>query len=199
MEEGWLTTMSSSTTNTTPNPAPNSLNSTGAADSAETNGGATPANHYDVLVIGSGFGGSTTALRLVEKGYKVGILEAGRRFKDEEFAKNSWHLKDFLWMPHIGLYGIQRIHLLKDVMILAGAGVGGGSLNYANTLYQPGEAYFNDKQWNTITDWEDELTPYYQQAQKMLGVVENPTMTPADVYSKKVAEEMGVGLSLIHI
>ncbi|MGJ4071026.1 GMC oxidoreductase [Corynebacterium macclintockiae] len=185
--------MSSSTTNTTPNPAPNSLNSTGAADSAETNGGATPANHYDVLVIGSGFGGSTTALRLVEKGYKVGILEAGRRFKDEEFAKNSWHLKDFLWMPHIGLYGIQRIHLLKDVMILAGAGVGGGSLNYANTLYQPGEAYFNDKQWNTITDWEDELTPYYQQAQKMLGVVENPTMTPADVYSKKVAEEMGVG------
>ena len=141
MEEGWLTTMSSSQTD--------------SQNASQIN------NHYDVLIIGSGFGGSTTALRLVEKGYNVGILEAGRRFKDEEFAKNSWHLKDFLWMPHLGLYGIQRIHLLKDVMILAGAGVGGGSLNYANTLYQPGEAYFNDKQWNTITDWEEELTPYY--------------------------------------
>lgn len=96
-------------------------------------------------------------------------------------------------MPHLGCFGIQRIHLLNNVMILAGAGVGGGSLNYANTLYKPGTSYFQDKQWKDITDWEDELTPYYEQAQKMLGVVKNPTMTPADVYSKKVAEEMGVG------
>lgn len=153
----------------------------------------TNTTHYDVLIIGSGFGGSVNALRLTEKGYKVGVLEAGRRYEDKDFAKNSWHLKQFLWMPKLGFFGIQRIHMLKDVMVLAGAGVGGGSLNYANTLYKPGESYFNDKQWNTITDWEDELTPYYEQAQKMLGVTDNPTMTPADKISKRVAEEMGVG------
>lgn len=140
--------------------------------------------HYDVLIIGSGFGGSVSALRLTEKGYKVGVLEAGRRFEDKDFAKNSWHLKDFLWAPQIGCFGIQRIHLLNNVMILAGAGVGGGSLNYANTLYKPSDFYFKDRQWSDITDWEEELTPYYEQAQKMLGVVENPTMTNADKVSK---------------
>lgn len=149
--------------------------------------------HYDVLIIGSGFGGSVTALRLVEKGYKVGVLEAGRRFEDKDFAKNSWHLKDFLWAPKLGLYGIQRIHLLNNVMVLAGAGVGGGSLNYANTLYKPEKSYFSHRQWGHITDWEDELAPFYDQAQRMLGVVQNPTMTPADKLSKQVAEEMGVG------
>ncbi len=149
--------------------------------------------HYDVLTIGSGFGGSVTALRLTEKGYRVGVIEAGRRFADHEFAKNSWHLKDFLWAPKLGFYGIQRVHLLKDAMILAGAGVGGGSLNYANTLYKPGDNYFRSRAWDHITDWEDELTPYYDQARKMLGVVTNPTVTPADKLSKQVAEEMGVG------
>ena len=149
--------------------------------------------HYDVLIIGSGFGGSVSALRLTEKGYKVGVLEAGRRFEDKDFAKNSWHLKDFLWAPQIGCFGIQRIHLLNNVMILAGAGVGGGSLNYANTLYKPSSVYFQDKQWADITDWEDELSPYYEQAQRMLGVVDNPTMTNSDRISKQVADEMGVG------
>jgi cholesterol oxidase len=148
---------------------------------------------YDVLIIGSGFGGSVTALRLTEKGYRVGVLEAGRRFADDEFAKTSWNLRKFLWAPKLGMYGIQRIHLLRNVMILAGAGVGGGSLNYANTLYVPPEPFFADKQWSHITDWRAELMPHYDQAQRMLGVVKNPTFTDADRIVKEVADEMGVG------
>ena len=148
---------------------------------------------YDVLIIGSGFGGSVTALRLTEKGYRVGVLEAGRRFADDEFAKTSWNLRKFLWMPKLGMYGIQRIHLLRNVMILAGAGVGGGSLNYANTLYVPPDPFFNDPQWKHITDWRAELMPHYDQAQRMLGVVENPTFTDADKVMKEVADDMGVG------
>ena len=148
---------------------------------------------YDVLIIGSGFGGSVTALRLIEKGYRVGVLEAGRRFNDEDFAKTSWNLRKFLWAPKLGMYGIQRIHLLRNVMILAGAGVGGGSLNYANTLYVPPEPFFADVQWSHITDWRAELMPHYDQAQRMLGVVENPTFTNADRIVKEVADEMGVG------
>ena len=148
---------------------------------------------YDVLIIGSGFGGSVTALRLTEKGYCVGVLEAGRRFNDEDFAKTSWNLRKFLWAPKLGMYGIQRIHLLRNVMILAGAGVGGGSLNYANTLYVPPEPFFTDRQWGHITDWQDELAPYYDQATRMLGVVRNPTMTAADKVMKSVADRMGKG------
>jgi cholesterol oxidase len=148
---------------------------------------------YDVLIIGSGFGGSVSALRLTEKGYRVGVLEAGRRFADAEFAKTSWNLRKFLWAPRLGLYGIQRIHLLRNVMILAGAGVGGGSLNYANTLYVPPEPFFADQQWAHITDWRAELMPHYDQAQRMLGVVTNPTFTDADRIMKEVADDMGVG------
>lgn len=92
---------------------------------------------YDVLVVGSGFGGSVSALRLTEKGYRVGVLEAGRRFTRQTLPKNSWDLRNYLWAPALGCYGIQRVHLLGNVMVLAGAGVGGGSLNYANTLYVP--------------------------------------------------------------
>jgi len=148
---------------------------------------------YDVLIIGSGFGGSVTALRLTEKGYRVGVLEAGRRFNDEDFAKTSWNLRKFLWAPKLGMYGIQRIHLLRNVMILAGAGVGGGSLNYANTLYVPPEPFFADQQWSSVTDWRAELMPHYDQAQRMLGVVKNPTFTDADRIVKQIADEMGVG------
>jgi len=148
---------------------------------------------FDVLIIGSGFGGSVSALRLTEKGYKVGVLEAGRRYADHEFAKTSWRLREFLWAPRLGCYGIQRIHLLRNVMILAGAGVGGGSLNYANTLYVPPDPFFNDPQWKHITDWRAELMPHYDQAQRMLGVVKNPTFTDADRIMKEVADEMGVG------
>lgn len=148
---------------------------------------------YDVLVVGSGFGGSVSALRLTEKGYRVGVLEAGRRFTRETLPKNSWDLKNYLWAPALGLYGIQRIHLLGKVMVLAGAGVGGGSLNYANTLYVPPKPFFDDPQWKDITDWRAELKPYYDQAQRMLGVRLNPTMTPSDVHLKATAEAMGVG------
>ncbi|MFV0496346.1 GMC oxidoreductase [Mycobacterium sp.] len=148
---------------------------------------------FDVLIIGSGFGGSVSALRLTEKGYRVGVLEAGRRFSDEEFAATSWDLRKFLWAPRLGCYGIQRIHPLKNVMILAGAGVGGGSLNYANTLYIPPDPFFNDQQWKHITDWREELMPHYHQAQRMLGVVQNPTFTDADRIIKGVADEMGCG------
>ncbi|GGT26921.1 GMC oxidoreductase [Streptomyces chromofuscus] len=148
---------------------------------------------YDVMVVGSGFGGSVTALRLTEKGYKVGVLEAGRRFTRESLPKNSWDLKNYLWAPKLGMYGLQRIHLLGNVMVLAGAGVGGGSLNYANTLYVPPKPFFEDPQWGHITDWQDELAPYYDQAQRMLGVRLNPTMTPSDVHLKAAAQRMGVG------
>ena len=165
----------------------------GDFDSTTGSGPDTPATDYDVLVIGSGFGGSVTALRLTEKGYRVGVLEAGRRFADADFAKTSWRVRDYLWAPELGCTGIQRIHRLNDVIVLAGAGVGGGSLVYANTLYVPGEGYFTDPHWAHITDWADELLPFYDQAQRMLGVVKNPTMTSADVAFKAVADEMGVG------
>ncbi|GHH89863.1 GMC family oxidoreductase [Streptomyces capillispiralis] len=148
---------------------------------------------YDVIVVGSGFGGSVSALRLTEKGYRVGVLEAGRRFTRASLPKNSWDLKNYLWAPRLGMYGIQRIHLLGNVMVLAGAGVGGGSLNYANTLYVPPRPFFEDPQWGHITDWQEELAPYYDQARRMLGVRLNPTMTPSDVHLKAVAERMGVG------
>ena len=148
---------------------------------------------FDVVVIGSGFGGSVAALRLTEKGYRVAVLEAGRRFTERDFPKTSWRLNRFLFMPRLGLRGIQRIHALPDVLILAGAGVGGGSLVYANTLYQPPDSYFEDEQWHHITDWKSELAPWYEQASRMLGVAENPYFSPSDEAMKDVAESMGVG------
>ncbi|GAA3227225.1 GMC family oxidoreductase [Actinocorallia longicatena] len=160
---------------------------------------------FDVLVVGSGFGGSVTALRLTEKGYKVGVIEAGRRWDtrgegtgDRPLPKTSWRLRSYVWAPALGLTGIQRIHLVRGkkgsmVTVLAGAGVGGGSLNYANTLYVPPRPFFEDRQWGHITDWQDELAPYYDQATRMLGVVQNPAMTAADKVMKKVADRMGKG------
>ncbi|MCW2545180.1 MAG: choD [Frankiales bacterium] len=146
----------------------------------------------DVIVVGSGFGGSVSALRLAEKGYRVTVLEAGQRFTKDTLPKSSWDLRAFLWMPKLGLHGMQRITVLKDVVILSGAGVGGGSLVYANTLYTPPKGFFQDPQWAGITDWDSELAPHYDQAQRMLGVVDNPTETPSDVVMQKVAADMGV-------
>ena len=148
---------------------------------------------FDVVVVGSGFGGSTAALRLTEKGYRVAVLEAGRRFDEATYPTTSWRTRSFFWAPRLGCTGLQRITLLRDVMVLSGAGVGGGSLVYANTLYEPLPAFYADPQWAHITDWAAELAPYYDQARRMLGVVPNPTMTPADVVMQAVAEEMGVG------
>ncbi|PPJ24682.1 cholesterol oxidase [Nocardia nova] len=153
---------------------------------------------YDVVVIGSGFGGSVSALRLTEKGYRVGVLEAGRRFADDEFAKNSWRARQFLWAPRLGCFGIQRLTLLKDTFIMSGAGVGGGSLVYANTLYEPPAKFFADPQWAHITDWGTELAPHYDQAKRMLGVTTNPVTTASDRVLREVAEELGVGASFRH-
>jgi cholesterol oxidase len=148
---------------------------------------------YDVVVIGSGFGGSVTALRLAEKGYRVHVIEAGRRFADDDFAKTSWNLRRYLWAPALGCFGVQRLHRLPDVMILGGAGVGGGSLNYANTLYVPPRPFFQDPQWRDITDWQDELAPHYQVAETMLGVVTNPCEGPVEQMMRDAAAELGVG------
>jgi cholesterol oxidase len=148
---------------------------------------------FDVIVIGSGFGGSVSALRLTEKGYKVAVLEAGARFRDEDFADTSFDLPKYLFRPEVGCYGIQRIDALNDCLILSGAGVGGGSLVYANTLYEPLDPFYRDPSWQHITDWKAELAPYYDQAKRMLGVVENPLRTPADDVMQKVADDMGVG------
>ncbi|HEX3542239.1 MAG TPA: GMC family oxidoreductase [Acidimicrobiales bacterium] len=150
-------------------------------------------DRYDVVVVGSGFGGSVAALRLTEKGYRVAVLEAGKRFDETTYPKTSWQVRSFFWAPRLGCFGLQRISLLKDVMILSGAGVGGGSLLYANTLYEPLPPFYADPQWSGITDWQDELAPAYDQAKRMLGAVLNPTMTPADEVMKEVAEELGVG------
>jgi cholesterol oxidase len=150
---------------------------------------------FDVLVIGSGFGGSVSALRLAEKGYRVGVLEAGRRFTDDTLPTNSWHVRDFLWAPRLGCTGIQRIHVLKDCIVLGGAGVGGGSLNYANTLYEPPQQFYDDPQWAHITDWRDELAAHYEQAKRMLGVVTYPGDTASDREMRRLAEQFGVGPS----
>jgi len=148
---------------------------------------------YDVVVVGSGFGGSVTALRLAEKGYRVHVIESGRRFADEDFAKTSWDLSRYLWAPRLKCFGVQRIHRLHDVMILAGAGVGGGSLNYANTLYVPPPAYFTDPQWADIADWQAELAPHYETASRMLGVVTNPCDGPVEQIMRQTADDLGVG------
>ncbi|HWB35298.1 MAG TPA: GMC family oxidoreductase [Rugosimonospora sp.] len=146
----------------------------------------------DVVVIGSGFGGSVAALRLAEKGYSVAVLEAGRRFADEEFPEHAMKVRSFLWAPALRAYGIQRINLLRNVLVLSGAGVGGGSLVYANTLYRPLAPFYDDPQWREITDWRDELAPWYDQAERMLGVTTYPRTTAADEAMRAVAAKMGV-------
>jgi cholesterol oxidase len=148
---------------------------------------------YDVAVIGSGFGGSIAALRLTQKGYRVVVIEAGARFEDHQFAKNSFDLKRFLYFPKLGMLGIQRIDLLKNVLVMSGAGVGGGSLVYANTLYRPPTEFYNTGSWAGLEDWETVLAPHYTEAERMLGVTQNPFFSPADLMLKKSADRLGFG------
>jgi len=148
---------------------------------------------HDVIVVGSGFGGSVAALRLSEKRYRVGVMESGRRWQPEDLPRTSWDVRRFLWMPRLGFRGIQRITLLRDVLVLTGAGVGGGSLVYGNTLYEPTERFFDDPTWSSITDWADELRPHFDQARRMLGVTQNPFTTAADRALRTVADGLGVG------
>ena len=145
---------------------------------------------YDYIVIGSGFGGSVSAMRLAQKGYKVAVIEAGKKWTADDFAKRNWNLRKFLWMPKIGFYGIQRMTLLSDVLVLGGAGVGGGSLNYANTLYVPPDSFFEKESVKRLGG-RDKLLPYFALASKMLGTVINPVLTDQDHLMKKTAAEFG--------
>ena len=147
---------------------------------------------YDVVVVGSGFGGAVAALRLTEKGYRVAVLEEGRRFEPEDFPRTSWRVRDYLWAPRLGCRGIQRVTPLRDVLVLSGAGVGGGSLVYANTLYEPPPSVWRDP------EWASELAPWYGQARRMLGVTRFPGDTPSDEVMRGVAARLGVAETFEH-
>jgi cholesterol oxidase len=147
---------------------------------------------HDWIVVGSGFGGSVSALRLAEKGYSVKLLECGRRYEDEDFASSAWRARRYFWMPKLGMRGIFRMTVFKDLFVVSGSGVGGGSLGYANTLYRPRDAFFDDPQWRGIADWRRELEPHYRTAERMLGVTEYPDEGPADALLREYAGEIGV-------
>jgi cholesterol oxidase len=148
---------------------------------------------YDWVVVGSGFGGSVSALRLAEKGYSVGVLECGKRFEDKDFPKSTWDLRRYFWAPRVGFKGIFRLSTFKDVSVVSGCGVGGGSLGYANTLYVPPSPFFEDPQWGDMQDWEATLAPHYAEAQRMLGVVVHDNDDPADQLLREFGESIGVG------
>lgn len=147
----------------------------------------------DWVVIGSGFGGSVSALRLAEKGHRVTVLERGERFEDDAMPKSSWDLRRYFYAPRFGLRGLFKLTTFKDVFIMSGAGVGGGSLVYAMTLYVPPKAFFEDRQWAGLADWRAELAPHYETAQRMLGVTDVTADDPADQLLKEYGEEIGVG------
>ena len=153
-----------------------------------------PVGHdFDWLVIGSGFGGSVAALRLAEKGYSVGVLESGSRFADEDHAETTWDSRRYLWMPKLGLRGVMRMTLFKDIFVVSGSGVGGGSLGYANTLYRARPAFYEHEQWSHLGSWDSQLRPHYDTAERMLGVVDYEGIGPADALLREYGEEIGVG------
>src|SRR5690349_8047116 len=148
---------------------------------------------YDHVIIGSGFGGSVSAMRLTEKGYSVLILEKGKRFEEQDFAKSNWQFWKYLWLPALRAHGILQISILKGVMVLHGAGVGGGSLGYANVLEVPTEETFATPAWNQNVKWGEVLRPHYETAKKMLGVARNPKLWKADQLLQEMSEERGMG------
>jgi cholesterol oxidase len=147
---------------------------------------------HDWVIVGSGFGGSVSALRLTEKGYRVAVLEAGRRFRDEDYAKTTWDLKRFLWAPFLGLRGIFRLTPFKDVFIASGSAVGGGSVVYANTLYRASPEFFKNPQWCDLDDWSAALAPHYDTAEKMLGVQTVPRKSDGQELLREVGRHLGV-------
>lgn len=146
---------------------------------------------YDYIIIGSGFGGSVSALRLSEKGYKVLVLEKGKWWKAEDFPETNWNLKKWLWEPKLGLKGFFKITFLKHITVVSGVGVGGGSLTYANTLPIPKKAFFTSGSWKDLADWENELFEHYNTAYKMLGAAKNPASAPADKALLELAGDLG--------
>jgi len=148
---------------------------------------------YDYVIIGSGFGGSVSAMRLTEKGYSVLVLEKGKRFEEKDFASSNWQYWKYVWMPAVRAFGILQISILKGVMVLHGVGVGGGSLGYANVLEIPTDETFGTPAWNQNVKWGEVLEAHYQTAQKMLGVARNPKLWQADNLLKEMAVENGMG------
>jgi cholesterol oxidase len=148
---------------------------------------------FDYVVIGSGFGGSVSAMRLAEKGYRVLVLERGKRYRDEDFARSTWNLRKYLWAPALRCFGILQISPFRDVFVLHGSGVGGGSLGYANVLMAPDPATFETPSWTRLADWGRLLAPHYATARRMLGVADNPRLGPADAVLRGVAESLGTG------
>jgi len=148
---------------------------------------------YDYVIIGSGFGGSVSAMRLTEKGYSVLVLEKGKRFKDSDFAKSNWQFWKYLWLPALRAHGIMQISILKGVMVLHGTGLGGGSLGYANVLEIPTDETFATPAWNQNLKWGEVLREHYATAQRMLGAARNPKLWKADNLLRQMAEERGMG------